>query len=73
MDTNVLQNILEKLIINDDLTLYVFDVINDRVDKYSVLLGEVTKEKTDTMQNYLDNIKNEVKKDYMFHEHGIGS
>ena len=57
MDTNVLQNILEKLIINDDLTLYVFDVINDRVDKYSVLLGEVTKEKTDTMQNYLDNIK----------------
>lgn len=65
MDTNVLQNILEKLIINDDLTLYVFDVINDRVDKYSVLLGEVTKEKTDTMQNYLDNIKNEVKKDYI--------
>ncbi len=65
MDTSVLQNILEKLIINDDLTLYVFDVIDDRVDKYAVLLGEVTKEKTDSMQNYLDNIKNEVKKEYI--------
>lgn len=65
MDTGVLQNILQKLIINDDLTLYVFDVINDKVDKYAVLLGEVKKEKTDTMQNYLDNIKNEVKKEYV--------
>lgn len=65
MDTNVLQNILEKMVINDDLTLYVFDVINDRVDKYAVLLGEVKKEKTDTMQNYLVNIKNEIKPEFI--------
>lgn len=65
MDTSVLQDVLQKLIINDDLTLYVFDVMNDTVDKYSVLLGELKKEQSDTMQNFLDNIENEVKQPYV--------
>lgn len=65
VDTNVLENALKKLLFNDKLELYVFNVFADSVKKYGVIEGTFTNIGNETLTNYLEDIKTKIEASYV--------
>lgn len=60
MNENVLENALKKIMYNDTLEVFVFDVFEDKVLKYGVVDGAFTSTGEDTFTNYLEDVKTKV-------------
>lgn len=60
MNENVLENALKKIMYNDTLEVYVFDVFEDKVLKYGIVDGAFTSTGEDTFTNYLEDVKTKV-------------
>lgn len=65
MDTNVLENSLKKVLFNDSLEVFVFNVFEDSVIKYKIVDGTFTNTGTDTLTNFLDNAKSKIDSSYV--------
>ena len=65
MSYELLEKTLKKMILTDDLSVYLFDVFNDLVTKYTITSGALSIDKKDTMTNYLEEIKTKVQSPYL--------
>ncbi len=65
MDTSVLENTLKKILYKDNDEVYVFNVFKDLVLKYTITDEKLVDMGTDTLSNYLDNVKTKVKEEYL--------
>ena len=65
MSDELLEKTLKKMILTDDLSVYLFDVFNDLVTKYTITSGALSVDKKDTMTNYLEEIKAKVQAPYL--------
>ena len=66
MDANILESTLKKLLFNDKLEVYVFNVFEDTVCKYAMVgEGNFTKVGSDSLTNYLENIKTKIGAPYL--------
>ena len=65
MSDELLEKTLKKMILTDDLSIYLFDVFNDLVTKYTITSGALSIDKKDTMTNYLEEIKTKVQSPYL--------
>ena len=53
MDTNLLEGTIKEILLDDKLKVYVFDVFDDSVLKYTISNGKLTNCGSDTLANYL--------------------
>lgn len=65
MDTNVLENTLKRLLFDDSIEVFVFNVFEDSVNKYKMVDGVFTNVGKDTLTNYLENIKTKIESSYV--------
>ena len=56
VDTNLLEGTIKEILLDDKLKVYVFDVFDDSVLKYTISNGKLTNCGSDTLANYLENI-----------------
>lgn len=65
MDTNLLEGTIKEILLDDKLKVYVFDVFDDSVLKYTISNGKLTNCGSDTLANYLENIKTKIDSPYI--------
>lgn len=65
MDTNVLESYLRKMLLDDSVEIYVFNVISDSVTKYTSEDGNLVSSDVGTVTNYLENVKTMVAPEYL--------
>ena len=65
MNTSALENTLKNILFKDTCKVYVFNVFNDKVSKYTILDGTLTDDGSDTLTNYLEEVKTKVKDEYL--------
>ncbi len=65
MNENILENALKKIMYDDTLEIFVFDVFEDKVLKYAVVDGAFTNVGEESFADYLESVKTKIGVPYL--------